>query len=99
MTDSFGDHIGDSIGDDMCYICYDTDTIFDGKSNSGVVTDCRHFFCIYCIEDMHCNQISQCPICREDWTDWICSHYPLSRDDDDDDDEEVEEDEEVDGWI
>jgi len=35
----------------------------------------------------------RCPMCREDWTDWVTSHYcdRTTEDDDDDDDDDEEE--------
>jgi len=62
----------------------------DGKCNSGYETECKHYICVKCCKTLRNKFIEdededeeeedeekkvRCPLCREDWTDWIGSHY------------------------
>ena len=89
--------------DTNCPICYNQygnqpDGKFickDGIKNSDFSENCNccHYICVDCCETLsHINTVILCPLCREDWTDWIKSHY----DNDDDDNEEQDDDEEDD---
>jgi len=86
-----------------CPICYEAygekpDGSFlpkDGKHNSDYQEACNHYTCIKCcvglIKDKckSCDTV-KCPLCREDWTEWIFSHYSEDDYDFSDDDEEDE---------
>ena len=77
---------------DTCPICYNTygfqeDGSFlckDGIDNSGFAdeTSCKHYICVQCCIQMCNGDKVRCPLCREDWTDWIHSHYSSDSDDD-----------------
>jgi hypothetical protein len=54
-----------------CVICFESNCIFNGPSNSDIDTDCTHYFCVDCIQRMYQEDVNCCPICRRDWTDWI----------------------------
>lgn len=89
--------------DNECPICFEeygkrldgTILIKDGKTNSDMAEECEHFCCVNClqtiydnIECFNCVNI-RCPICREDWTAWLVTHYdPKCWEDDDKTDEE-----------
>ena len=81
------------MGITICPCCRDnldeTGTPLDGPENSDVYKDCecKHYFCVLCIEQFLRNDVMHCPICGFDWSEWILSHYPLDDDDTDDDDE------------
>lgn len=80
-----------SESDDSCPICFEEygkqpDGGFlcqDGKHNSNFAENCTHYFCVRCIRKMviigRCScgslKITQCPMCREDWTEYLESHY------------------------
>ena len=67
-----------------CVICFESeDLIYDGPSNSDIPTKCMHYFCIYCWEEMYRLNITNCPLCREDVTDWL--ETLISSDDDSED--------------
>ena len=75
--------------DIVCPICYkqygeqpDGDFLcMDGIQNSeyGKYSNCRHWFCVDCINEIYLqdNYTVFCPLCREDITDWIFTHYPI----------------------
>ena len=75
-----------------CPICYkqygeQEDGSFltkDGKKNSCCAEECSHYICYECCWRLAKQDIVLCPLCREDWTDWIHSRY-------DSDDEELNE--------
>ena len=59
---------------DGSYLCK------DGKDNSGYKEECKHYVCVECCKKLvkdvcRCCDTVKCPLCREDWTDWIFSHY------------------------
>ena len=95
--------------DTECPICYtpygeQEDGSFlckDGKENSGIMTPCKHYICVNCCWILMKLDHVACPLCREDWTHWIHSHYysddeyPLYSSDEE---EEAEESEEEDEW-
>jgi len=75
-----------------CPICYNTYgyqpdgwsfLTKDGKNNSDMADVCKHYVCVICCYQLSKQEIVLCPLCREDWTEWIHTHY----------DEEEEEDE------
>ena len=83
--------------DENCSICYrkyglQSNGIFlckDGHSNSDYITTCEHWFCCNCIDKFYIEQVYNCPICNENWLQWIKSrHFYLYHNDDDDDDNE-----------
>jgi len=50
----------------------------EGKDNSTFADKCKHYFCDKCIKkfskcDCGCGKIKKtgCPLCREDWTEYI----------------------------
>lgn len=78
------------IEDDNCPVChrrYDRDEgpLRDGPSNSDMQTDCTHFLCVDCWSRMYSlyrlyGQKPLCPVCKEECTEWLESHYPLDLD-------------------
>ena len=66
-----------------CPICYKSygnqeDGSFlakDGKDNSDYAEVCKHYVCYQCCWKLSKQDIVLCPLCREDWTDWIHTHY------------------------
>ena len=52
------------------FLCY------DGIHNSFLETTCTHYICVYCIRKLTKQKEVQCPICCEDWTEWIHNAYP-----------------------
>nr|WPF46791.1 MAG: hypothetical protein [Lake Baikal virophage 12] len=84
------------MSDDECPICYkkygeQEEGYFlcrDGKENSYYADACKHYICVECCHKLIGQETVLCPICREDWTQWIHSRYPLE----DSDEEESEED-------
>ncbi len=54
----------------------------DGKNNSDYAEVCKHYVCHQCCWKLSLQDHVKCPLCREDWTDWIHSHYTESDDDD-----------------
>lgn len=72
---------------DTCCICYynyglQEDGSFlckDGICNSEMYKHnpslCTHYVCERCCLILIQNTIVKCPLCREDWTEWIHSHY------------------------
>jgi hypothetical protein len=79
--------------DDTCPICYNKygiqeDGRFltkDGKDNSDYKEVCNHYICFDCCYSLSKQSSVNCPLCREDWTEWIHSHYTDSDDETDDD--------------
>lgn len=47
----------------------------DGKNNSDISENCKHYICVECCEALSEQIEINCPLCREDWTDWIHSRY------------------------
>jgi hypothetical protein len=84
------------MSDDECPICYkkygyQEDESFlcrDSKDNSDYAEACKHYVCVECCRVLAKQDTVLCPLCREDWTQWIHSHYPVA--------EESEESEEED---
>jgi hypothetical protein len=82
--------------DDSCPICYleyglQEDGTFlckDGIDNSGYESSCKHYICVKCCWQLSRIEEVRCPLCREDWTEWIFEHY---EDEDDDDSEDEDE--------
>ena len=64
---------------EYCPVCLVEDScIYDGPSNHD--TDyymgcCDHFICIYCISNMKKHELYECPLCRNDWYDFINDAY------------------------
>ena len=54
----------------------------DGKDNSDYAEVCDHYVCHKCCWRLSKQEHVKCPLCREDWTDWIHSRYTESDDDD-----------------
>jgi hypothetical protein len=71
----------------------------DGKDNSSFAETCKHYICVPCCQTLY-NNIKQkvenenedancaCPLCREDWTEWILAHYQDDSDEEDSDSDE-----------
>jgi hypothetical protein len=68
-----------------CPICYETETVFDGKCNSDEEDKCKHYICVDCCQQIYNKLRKQfntdknveacCPLCRENWTLWLLTHY------------------------
>jgi len=71
---------------EYCPICFDEygcqkDGTFlckDGKVNSFYADKCNHYFCFKCINkfgkcECGCIKKTTCPLCREDWTEYLIS--------------------------
>ena len=74
----------------VCYTEF-SQTVIDGKDNSDSAEVCKHYLCVPCCQTLYNNLRKEfkkggwgkkgktpdvkCPICREDWTEWILSHY------------------------
>jgi len=54
----------------------------DGKDNSDYAEVCKHYVCHACCWELSKQKYVKCPLCREDWTDWIHTHYTESDDED-----------------
>jgi len=75
-----------------CPICYkyygeQEDGSFltkDGKNNSDYAEVCKHYVCYQCCWKLSKEEHVKCPLCREDWTEWIHSHYTESDESDED---------------
>ena len=88
-----------------CPICFtrygkqpdDTFLCRDGIDNSDFKTDCTHYICVICAREMSRQEEIKCPLCREDWTDWMHSHYYTDSDDDSNDDDDCDCDDDSDG--
>jgi hypothetical protein len=69
----------------ICYVKYgeQEDGKFicsDGKWNSDMSGLCKHSICVKCYNILRNKFIEdeeevKCPLCRENWTDWIESHW------------------------
>lgn len=73
----------------ICYRTYSRGLLLkDGKCNSAHKQNCCHYICVECCYEFGNilnNQIYEwsesnvveikCPLCREDWTDWILENY------------------------
>ena len=83
--------------DEQCPICfelYGEDGDFfrckDGIENSEIISKCRHWCCVHCwqsIYNLH-KENDYCPLCREDITDWLKTHYASEDEDEEEDDDE-----------
>jgi hypothetical protein len=69
---------------DECPVCYEKYTdekLADSIHNTGRETNCRHYFCMDCLYAMGKKSLLeggskiQCPICREDLTQYIYDFY------------------------
>lgn len=88
--------------DETCPICleaYDRELgrLQDGIRNSDFESNCPHWCCCMCLEEMykqHGGIECRCPICKRDITDWLEAHY--EDDEEEEDEEEEDEDEEED---
>ena len=75
--------------------------IKDGKINNEDTDICNHFICVNCCAEMWNQEEIRCPICREDWTEWMhycrdyCRNYCENNSDDDEDDDEDVDDEQL----
>ena len=79
--------------DHSCPICYlnygeQEDGSFlckDGIDNSDYESPCKHYICVTCCRKM-CKVASEakdevrCPLCREDWTQWIFNNRDYDED-------------------
>ena len=57
----------------------------DGPWNSDFDHDCTHHFCTPCLKTMENMCQMACPICDEDWSDWILGAYGSDTDSDEED--------------
>ena len=67
-----------------CPICYEENTINDGPMNSDFITDCTHFLCVQCWQEIYKQgngYVYSCPLCREDISEWIIQMYDDYADD------------------
>ena len=92
----------------ICYVKYgkQEDGEFvcgDGKWNSDMSDLCKHSICVKCCkilrnkfiedEDEDEEKKVRCPLCREDWTYWIESHYYTTDEESDEETDEETDDE------
>ena len=93
----------------ICYTTYgqQEDGSFickDGKANSEFAETCNHYICVPCCQTLYnkvradskggdWNAKCACPMCREDWTEWILRTYDDETDDETDDEEDEDTDE------
>lgn len=68
--------------DNTCLSCGDEKILLDGPSNSDVETNCTCFLCVRCWQEVFDSGDFTCPVCSEDVSEWLESHYPLSEDED-----------------
>ena len=71
----------------------------DGKYNSDMAEECKHYVCVPCAQTLYnnlreegCGGEVKCPLCRENWTLWLLTHYEdesESESEDEDSDEET----------
>ena len=69
--------------DNECPICFEKygeqiDGSFlcrDGKDNSDYAENCIHYICVKCCMKMVENCNNKCPICREDWSEFLYERY------------------------
>lgn len=74
---------------DTCPVCYlerHECIPIDGPANSDILTKCPHYLCVSCWRAICKTQKAECPLCREDVSEWLYSHYGY---DDDSDDEDI----------
>ena len=80
----------------ICYVKYgeqeDGKFIYsDGKWNSDMSGLCKHSICVKCKKILRNKFIEEeevkCPLCRENWTEWIESHYTTDESDDESEDD------------
>lgn len=84
---------------DECPICFHSygtqpDESFlcrDGIDNSNFESACKHYICVTCVYELSKQDEVRCPMCREDWTDWVNSHYCNSTTEDEDEESDDEE--------
>ena len=65
---------------DPCPVCFaehGENVVWDGPMNSEYPTRCNHWLCCGCWQNLveHSPGPVQCPVCREDVTDWAVGHY------------------------
>lgn len=86
-----------------CPICYRTHgeqddgyfLVFNGKDNYNDFREiCKHYICTECCAILAQQETVSCPLCREDWTDWIHACYLTDSEEEDPEDSEGEEDSE-----
>jgi len=68
------------MSDEECPICYseysrELGILKDGICNSGYETNCTHWVCMDCCETLSEYEDVKCPLCREDWSYWLETHY------------------------
>lgn len=91
-------HVGIRASGEECPICYEGygekpngDFLCkDGKANSPYAEECKHYACVKCCIELSKAEHVKCPLCREDWTEWIHAHYGEAKAEVSDDDEEDE---------
>ena len=62
--------------DQACSICFeefsgDKMVLQDGPLNSDIPTDCCHWLCSHCWDQIYDNGYLRCPICLEDVSEWL----------------------------
>ena len=58
-----------------CPVCYHAHYMRDGPMNSDIPTYCTHWLCSSCWGEIKKRGGRECPICREDVSMWLNSHY------------------------
>ena len=77
--------------DTECPICFeeyscDDGILKDGPSNHCYPTECPHYFCVSCCNELAINCENNCPICRRDIKPFLESMFEDISDSDSDDD-------------
>ena len=66
--------------EESCPVCFEKFSrenwvLKDGPSNSDFETECCHWLCVDCWTNIYEHGNHQCPICREDVSEWLTQHY------------------------
>lgn len=46
-----------------------------GKCNTSLKTDCKHYICSNCCLQLYRTRNTLCPICRDDWREFLSNNY------------------------
>ena len=57
-----------------CPVCLQKPYIWDGPMNSNIPTRCTHWACVLCWAEIK-ERDNRCPVCRDDVSQWLQSHY------------------------
>jgi hypothetical protein len=80
---------------DACPVCFldmQECAPIDGPTNSDIATKCMHYLCVSCWQTLYITRNARCPLCREDVSEWLYTHYE-TEDEDEDGDGDDDEDE------